>query len=261
MSIFREPELRFATYLGADRILVSDHASNLVLEADREGNLTHSTIDGKFTKPEGIAVSAAGEVFVVNRHPGSVHVFGRDAEGGFVPLRAFGEGILNQPVGITLDNARGLAYVADNENHRVAVFSFAGCLERTIGNGYGQEPGRMFCPCGVAIHKGLVIVAEWGSGRVQVFNAQGVSLLAIDGFPHAHDVVANADGEVFVALYSHKRVRRFRISVHADGTTSFTIPEGVEQLEHSPTGILEEGGRVAYVSKTRVVQVATGPGQ
>jgi DNA-binding beta-propeller fold protein YncE len=255
MNIFREQEFRFATYLDADKLLVSDYGSNLVLEADREGNLTNNNIDRDFNKPEGIAVSATGEVFVVNRCPGSVKVFGREADGKFVPLRTFGEDALNQPVGITIDNATGEVYVADNENHRVVVFKLDGRFDRVIGNGYGQEPGKMFCPCGVALHKGLVIVAEWGNGRVQVFNAKGDSILVVNGFPHAHDVVADDDGGVFVALYSHKRVRKLKISVYEDGTPSFSIEEEYKQLELHPTSVLEENGRIRFVSKTRVQDV------
>lgn len=255
MNIFREQEYRFATYLDADKLLVSDYASNLVLEADREGNLTNNNIDQGFSKPEGIAVSATGEVFVVNRCPGSVKVFGRDPDGKFVPLRTFGEDALNQPVGITIDNEKGEVYVADNENHRVVVFKIDGRFERVIGNGYGQDPGRLFCPCGVALHKGLVIVAEWGNGRVQVFNAKGNSILVVNGFPHAHDVVANDNGEVFVALYSQKRVRKLKISVYEDDTPSFSIDEVYKQLDNHPTSVLEENGHIRFVSKTRVQEV------
>ena len=107
----------------------------------------------------------------------------------------------------------------------------------------------------IKLHKGLVIVAEWGNGRVQVFNAKGDSILVVNGFPHAHDVVADDDGGVFVALYSHKRVRKLKISVYEDGTPSFSIEEEYKQLELHPTSVLEENGRIRFVSKTRVQDV------
>jgi DNA-binding beta-propeller fold protein YncE len=266
MNVFHDAEFRAAAcVLRDDSILVSDARSNSVLRVDLEGNVMGG-IECDFKQPEGIAVSRDGEVYVVDRYNGCVKVFayGEDKT-KLVHQRTFGEGILNQPVGIaiayiplppenTKDNTR--IYVADNENHRVMVYNKEGEFHWVIGEGYGQGVGQLFCPCGVAWYKGLLIVAEWGNGRVQVFNKHCKSILCIGGFPHAHDVGVDLEGNVYVALYSSKRIRKFKIDVHEDGTPTFTVGEEVTDLIVNPTSLLVgDKGVVVVVGRTKVVRV------
>ena len=96
------------------------------------------------------------------------------------------------------------------------------------GQNHGGDPGGrreiipgdqtciiMFCPCGIALynhasHGELVVVSEWGGGRVQVFKAgQVFSIYA--GVQHAHHVVVDAHGSVYVTEYATRKIKRFSL--------------------------------------------------
>ena len=260
MNIFHEQQFRFAARTNGDQLLVSDVSSNTVFRARKGGGVFGKEIHADFKQPEDIAVDGNGDVFVVDRYNGCVKVFSYDsAQHEYQLQRVIGEGALNQPVGITLAKDKGETevYVADNENHRLAVFRPDGHFVRAVGGGYGQAGGQLFCPCGVAVYKGFAIVAEWGNGRVQVFDKGGKSVLVANGFPHAHHVAVDGEGVVYVALYSHKQIRKLKISVYEDGTPSFVVGEEALDLSFHPTGVYVEGeGKIGVVGKTKVEVVA-----
>jgi DNA-binding beta-propeller fold protein YncE len=252
MNVYTDPEFRFATRLADDRLLISCQATNRVLVADPTGTVT-GAIAAEFNMPQDIAVATNGVIFVVDRYNHCVKVLDDFAIGGdFVRNRDIGTGELNQPVGIATHG--GEIFVADNENHRIAVFNHAtGKLVDTIGKGFGQGPGQLFCPCGVALYHDLVIVAEWGNGRLQVFR-DGKSVLIVNGIPHAHHVTVDPDGNVYVAQYSHKRVRRIKIDINKEGgAPSFIIDDTFTQLDHSPCGLFWDDGKVVAVTKTKLI--------
>jgi hypothetical protein len=180
-------------------------------------------------------------------------VFQKDGSTGIFEFsRSFGEGMLNQPVGIVLDKERDELYVADNENHRIVAFKTDGTFLLTLGNGYGQKPGQMFCPCGVAFYKNLIVIAEWGNGRLQMFK-DGKSVLVINGMPHAHDIIINEEGEGYVALYSHKALAKFKITLNDDASPCFELCAERIQLEHNPTSLFfDKDGKLGVVTKTRL---------
>ena len=260
MNIFAEQEFRFATPFSDDQLLVSNAGGvlNKVMLVNKGGVVEVGSLFGRrdFHQPEGVACDEEGGVFVVDRYNGCGKVFhmGCPHEG------EFGNGILNQPVGIAIDGKR--VYVADNENHRVAVFDKAGALVDSIGSGYGQGPGQLFCPCGVAVYKNILIVAEWGNGRVQVFNkTSGASLLIREGFPHAHDVKVDAGGKVYVAVYSAKQVRIFDIKeIMKDVVIAEEGEDEVFQLEVPPMSLVfgdKDSQTLPWiVTKTRVIKGA-----
>ena len=77
---------------------------------------------GRFRYPTGIALDAAGRVYVVDRENNRVQVF--DAGGNFlgeVGLRRVGLGEFSQPTAIAVD-CNGDVYVADTNNNRVQRF-------------------------------------------------------------------------------------------------------------------------------------------
>jgi DNA-binding beta-propeller fold protein YncE len=80
------------------------------------------TAPGRFAEPAGIALDAAGNVFVADRRNGRVQEF----TAGGRPLAAWGRtgsgrGELSLPAGIATD-CRGDVLVADTANDRVQVF-------------------------------------------------------------------------------------------------------------------------------------------
>jgi sugar lactone lactonase YvrE len=124
---------------------------------------------------------------------------------------------MNQLVGIAISAVDDSVYVADNENHRVLVFTAGGEYLTSLGDGYGTDPGNFFCPCGVAlyvhpVHGQLVIVSEWGGGRVQVFRPDGRLFALYGGVDHAHHVVVDAEGTIYVSEYSARKIKKFSLT-------------------------------------------------
>ena len=254
MSVFTEPEYRFTVVAGRKR-MVSCQATNSIIITYPDGKIKE-TVTADFQMPQGMVfLEKTGELCVVDRYRACVKVFLKNKRESTLEFtRSFGESILNQPVGIVLDKEKDELYVADNENHRIVAFRTDGAFLRTLGSGYGQKPGQMFCPCGVAFYKDLVVIAEWGNGRLQMFK-DGKSVLVINGMPHAHDIIINENGEGYVALYSHKAIAKFKITLNDDASPCFELCADRIQLEHSPTSLFfDEDGKLGVVTKTKLLK-------
>jgi uncharacterized protein (TIGR03663 family) len=130
--------------------------------------------DGQFNEPWGVAVDAAGQIYVSDTWNGRIQVF--DANGTF--LRKWGyfnttNGELGDP--LALFGPRGLAIdldgnvlVADTGNKRILRFSPTGELIQQVGGG-GVIGGRFEEPTSVAVSPvdGSVFVADTWNRRVQ----------------------------------------------------------------------------------------------
>jgi len=254
----QESNYRFFVRLADGRALLSCHAQNAVLIVDCGGAVVGKVEPmALFAKPEGIAIDSKGCIFIVDRHNNCIHVLDQH----LVHLRSMITahqpiGRLNQPVGIAVSPKDGRIWVADNENHRVVALTENGWHSATLGSGYGTAPGQLFCPCGVAIYDQpdygeLIVVSEWGGGRVQVFEAATGNVFAIfGGVPHAHHVVVDKEGIMFVSEYSSKRIKRFSI----DGNWRSGCEESAVSL------VAGDDGLAMVVTPTRVV-VEDGDGK
>lgn len=218
-----ESDFRFFVRLHDGRGLLSCHSLNVVLVVNGNGDVMGRISEG-ICKPEGIAVNSKGFIHVVDRHKNCIHVFDKNLSlQRSICMNNNDPGPMNQPVGIAISGVDDRIYVADNENHRVLVLSAEGEHVFTFGSGgYGTAPGRFFCPCGVAIfnhpvHGELVIVSEWGGGRVQVFRVTGTLFALYGGVSHAHDVVVDSDGIVYVSEYSTRRIKRISLDCELVG--------------------------------------------
>lgn len=90
-------------------------------------------IKQNFRQPSDLAVSKAGQIYVVDGVNNSIKVF--DTRGKF--LFSFGQkgdgpGDFNYPLGIDID-ARGLVYIADSGNHRLQAFTAEGHFLYQVG--------------------------------------------------------------------------------------------------------------------------------
>ena len=255
MNVLQEQEFRFGAVLPDGRLLISNHATDQVLVAEKSGVVICAVIDSHFNKPEGLAVDPkAKEIYVADRYNHCIKVF--DFE--FVLKRTMGgKGILNQPAGIAFDLASFHLYVADSQNHRIAVFNPHGVLVHTIGSGFGKKENQLCGPSAVALYNGLVIVSEYGNGRLQVFkNAK--SILVVDGFPMAQHVVCDPNtGKIYVSLHIHKRIRK--IQIHAPDPEThprFSISEEAISMDYMPNGLfLVDGTKLAVVTKTSIKKI------
>jgi sugar lactone lactonase YvrE len=131
--------------------------------------------------PFGIALDAAGSLYVSDSVAAVVWVYGPD--GKF--LRQVGKGVLERPTGIALDRTRQVLYVVEgggqaNRHHAIEVFSLGGEKLRTIGT-RGSDPGQFNFPANAAVAPGGNLhVADMLNFRVQAFDPEG-NLVAFFG--------------------------------------------------------------------------------
>jgi DNA-binding beta-propeller fold protein YncE len=253
----RTPDFRTAARLDDNHLLVSDFASGRVLVTNKDGFVERVLYSGD--QPDGIVVARQWNhpplhpeedvtVYVTDRRRGCISVIKPFEEG---PFNTIVKDTLNQPVGLVMDDA-GHLLVADNENHRILIVGKDHLLEDSIGRGLGHQPGQLYCPCGVAFYHGLVLVAEWGNGRVQAFR-NGESVLMVEGIPHAHHLIVTPEGTVYVAQYAGNLIRKLsvRIDEHT-GSVGFTVHAAVKELPKPPISLFMDGGKLGVVYRDMI---------
>jgi DNA-binding beta-propeller fold protein YncE len=158
----------YVTDLSAEspRIQVIDRTANVVRtlgEAD------------KMAFPNGLAVDAAGRVYVADSNNGRLLVFGVDGSVIAQVGRGAGEGNLGLPRGIAVDSS-GRVFVGDATGQGVFVFRVPDDTSRRLEylgffGGEGVADGRFSYPNGVAVDgRGRVYVADTVNDRVQMWS-------------------------------------------------------------------------------------------
>jgi DNA-binding beta-propeller fold protein YncE len=147
-----------------------------VLVFDRQGNLTRTigqTANMSF--PNGVAVDAAGNVYVTDSNNGRLVVF--DPNGALVAQigRGVGEGNLGLPRGIGV-GPDGRVYVVDATGQGVYVYAaYKAGANRLDYLGYfggeGVGDGKFEFPNGLALDaRGRIYIVDSGNDRVQVWS-------------------------------------------------------------------------------------------
>jgi sugar lactone lactonase YvrE len=129
-------------------------------------------------QPQGIAIDAAGDIYMTNVCPlsGGFNVVKFSSSGSY--LSSFGSagsgnGQFNDPEGIAID-AGGSIYVADSGNNRIQRFDSNGVYQGQFGSA-GSGNGQFNAPVGIAIDaSGNIYVTDVGNNRVQKFNSSEV---------------------------------------------------------------------------------------
>lgn len=150
---------------------------------------------------------------------GSVGVVNKDGKELFTLQAKINkdEAILKQPEAVAV--AEGVVYVVDSKTDRVAMFSLQGKYQGSLGikstGGFFSGKGNsLSSPHGIAVHDGVLYVADTDNGRVQMFGSNGVFLatLEIDGAPEnialkekqpyklhePTDIALDATGQIYV---------------------------------------------------------------
>jgi sugar lactone lactonase YvrE len=185
-----------------------------------------------FNSPSGVAVDAAGAVYVADRGNNKIRVI----SGGLVSTLA-GAGTsgatdgpaptatFNSPLGVAVD-AAGAVYVADNGNSKVRFIRSGqvGTLAGTGASGATDGPAATATfnnPVGVAVDaQGTVYAADATNNRVRMIRGGRVSTLAGSGNSGATDgpgatasfnlpmgVATDRQGSVYVADYNNNKIR------------------------------------------------------
>ena len=192
-------------------VFVSDNANSQihVFDVERKHVRTFGQRgkgEGQLSFPQGIDISANGQVYVANPGNNCVSVFRED--GTFI--RTIGQGKLQHPCDV-LVHSSGLVYVADLGSHCIAVFSQVGELVRTFGS-EGRGKGEFRYPHGVAVSPDdhHLYVSYEDNLQVQVFTLEGwyvrefgTDQLMVDG------LTVTSDGSVLVADGDNNRVEVF----------------------------------------------------
>lgn len=160
------------------------------------------------TRPLGVAVDAAGNVYVSDRLSSSILVFDSD--------RKYQRRITNErlyaPASITIDRPAQLLYVVNDPErktgaHSIEIFSLKGDHLRTLGGGVSDAEGKFYMPQGVAISPaGEVFVTDKLNFRVQIFDREGRYLRSFGqqglggpgNFDKIHGIAFDSFGDVYV---------------------------------------------------------------
>jgi len=172
------------------------------------GQGTQTTVGSGLANPYGVAVDAAGNVFVGDY--GNQRVVKIPANGGAQTTIASG---LNYPEGVAVDGA-GNVYIADSDNNRVLEVPAGAGPQTTVGSGLNH-------PAGVAVDgAGNVFIADYLNGRVVEVPAGGGPQTTVgSGLSRPQGVAVDGLGDVFIADSGNNRVVKV-----APGGVQSTLP-------------------------------------
>jgi predicted membrane-bound mannosyltransferase/DNA-binding beta-propeller fold protein YncE len=178
---------------------------------------------GELNLPTGLAVDAAGNIYVADARNNRIQQF--DADGNVMTVLGPGgdkEATLNEPWGVAVDG-QGNLYVADTWNHRMKKYD----TDFNLVTGWGKpftelgvrppQPEELFGPRDVAIDiDGNVLVVDTGNKRVAKFGPDGRPLGSYgeEGtgpgeFNEPVGIAVAANGDIYVADTWNLRVQHF----------------------------------------------------
>lgn len=153
-------------------------------------------------RPVGIAVNAAGDVYVADAPNNAVKVVAPDNS-----ITQVGSGF-HAPYGVTVDDA-GNVYVADTGNNAIKRIGLDGTIA-TLGSGFNA-------PQDVKVDSsGNVYVADTGNSAIKEIATDGTIKTLGSGFSGPYGIAIDAAGTVYVADTGNNVVK----SIAPDGSVS-----------------------------------------
>ncbi|WP_295671361.1 NHL repeat-containing protein [uncultured Mucilaginibacter sp.] len=245
-----------------------------------QGSINSTGAFATFYEPTGVAVDAAGNVYVADYHNNLIRKISTTAAvstfAGSTEGFANGTGtyaLFNQPTGVAVDGA-GNIYVADNINHLIREISPAGVVTTLAGSGArgntnGPAAGASFSfPQGVAVDAtGNVYVADYGNNLIRKISNTGmVSTLAGKDSAGANNgadttatfnqptgVAVDAAGNIYVADEGNNLIREISpagvVSTFAgSGALGANNGTGTKASFNGPTGVAVDASGNVYVA-------------
>jgi DNA-binding beta-propeller fold protein YncE len=162
---------------------------------------------GTLTKPSGLALDGAGNVYVADTTQRVVQVY--DSLGLYIKTLGDPRELV-RPVGVAVDAAGTRVYVVDratneSDDHRIVIYDGNNGKLGTIGR-RGTEPGNFNVPLAAAMGPNDTLhVLDAGNFRVQVFDAQGGLLHSFGqvgagygNFARPRGIAVDAEGNIYV---------------------------------------------------------------
>jgi sugar lactone lactonase YvrE len=237
----------------------------------------------QFKSPTRMAVDSAGNVYVADTYnnrirkitpSGLVTTLAGSGQQGF----ADGQGEnakFFRPEGVAVDSA-GNVYVADFNNNRIRKITPSGLVTTLAGSGIngfadGQDTNAQFnAPSGLAVDSaGNVYVADFNNNRIRKITPSGlVTTLAGSGaaafldeqdtnaqFNKPYGVAVDSTGNVYVADYNNKRIRKITPSglvttLAGSGQQGFADGNGTNAQFNYPAGLAVDSAGFVYVADT-----------
>ena len=225
----------------------ANHILQRILKLDSSMNFitkwgSYGTGNGQFNGPQGIAVNAAGNVYVADTYNHRIQKF--DSSGNLLTKWGSwgsGDGQFSYPDSVAVD-AAGNVYVSDTNNGRIQKFDSDGTFLGKWGS-WGSGDGQLrFSQDLVVDAAGNIYVAEYGNHRIQKFDSNGNFLWkkgssgSGDGqFLSPYGITVDAAGNVYVADTWNHRIQKFDSSGNfltkwgsrGSGNGQFSEPFGV----------------------------------
>jgi tripartite motif-containing protein 71 len=234
------------------------------------GGPAAGTNAGQFWSPCGVALDAAGNIFVSDTANNRIQKYNVNSSSWSIFSTGYTIGGAtyhwSSPRGIALD-AAGNLFVVDNGHYRVEKLDASGTWLASFGWGPSQGDGRFSYPVGLALDRaGNVYVADSNNQCIQKFSPNGAGGYSFatswgfmnntygwggsgDGFVNnPQGVAVDRAGFVYVADYSNRRVQKFTTAGKFRGAfASFTPGDG---SFYGPYGIGGANGNIYVTDST-----------
>jgi tripartite motif-containing protein 71 len=172
--------------------------------------------NGQLYAPEGVAVDASGNVYVIDKDNHRIQKF--SSTGRFMTTwgsSGSGDGQFNSAKYVAVDES-GNVYVVDTNNDRIQKFNSNGSFISKWGSN-GTGDGQFKYPEGVAVDaSGNVYVADTNNDRIQKFSSNGSFITKWGSFGSGdgqlfapYGVAIDASGNVYVADFGNSRIQKF----------------------------------------------------
>jgi hypothetical protein len=237
-------------------------SANVIHRYDSDGNGLTSvgapgSGNGQFTNPQGITITATGEVYVADANNGRIQRLASDGSFELSWGHYPGAGVLDQPTGLAVDPS-GNTYVTNTTEDIIQKFGPSGSYQLSWG-GTGCGTGQMKDAGALATDSsGNVYVADTKCESIQKYDSSGTPLLSFGGFGDCATSCADGDvydpsgiavdgsGDVYVADTGNDRIEKY------DSSGNFLLKWGMtgtsDNQLRSPMGLAIDGSGNVWVA-------------